>query len=163
MVDNEGRIGRMEGTETQYQLGSVSATRGDTTQHQPDSPPNWRVLLGWESQATIAPPPAELKMTARQALAPPEETLLFVLAGATSDQRAAAYLVPSGAESFIELRQQSWADRVGWFTQSSVRLSPEQIGELRSALGTAASTARGSAGRASSANWSPRLVHADSA
>jgi hypothetical protein len=39
---------------------------------------------------------------------------------------------------FVELRQQSWGgERVGWFTQSSVRLAPESVALVRRALGIA--------------------------
>jgi len=39
---------------------------------------------------------------------------------------------------FVELRQQSWGgERVGWFTQSSVRMAPENVALVRRALGVA--------------------------
>lgn len=41
---------------------------------------------------------------------------------------------------FVELRQQSWGgERVGWFTQSSVRMAPENVALIRRALGVAES------------------------
>jgi len=40
--------------------------------------------------------------------------------------------------AFVEIRQQSFGgQRVGWFTQSSVQVSPESLAALRTALGIA--------------------------
>ena len=53
------------------------------------------------------------------------------------------------------------ADKIGWFTQSSVQLTPAQLGALRLTLGSQPATARPSAPLASA--FRPRIFHADSA
>lgn len=68
----------------------------------------------------------------------------------------------------MELRQQSFAESVGWFTQSTVVLEPDQVAQLRTALGmTAASRGRTQLpremSRMTTPAWQPRVVHADSA
>ena len=35
----------------------------------------------------------------------------------------------------IELRQQTWGEGIGWFTQNTMPLEPQQVGQLRGALG----------------------------
>jgi hypothetical protein len=44
-----------------------------------------------------------------------------------------------GQGSRLELRQQSWGEGIGWFTQQSIPLAPEQVAELRYALNGSAS------------------------
>jgi hypothetical protein len=65
------------------------------------------------------------------------ETVLNELPGDRVDQRLlVVHVVESSTlASAIELRQQSWAEGLGWYTQSTVRLSPEQLSGLRSVLG----------------------------
>jgi hypothetical protein len=41
---------------------------------------------------------------------------------------------PSGV-STISLVQQSWSESLGWYTQQVMNLTPEQVVQLRSALG----------------------------
>jgi hypothetical protein len=67
------------------------------------------------------------------------ETVLAELPGASDVERVLLVHKVQGShrQSEIELRQQSWAPGIGWFTQSSVHLSPEQVGSLRIALGSA--------------------------
>jgi hypothetical protein len=66
------------------------------------------------------------------------ETLLAELPGTSETERVLLVHKFDQAthESRLELRQQSWAPRIGWFTQSSVFLTPEQAGSLRMTLGT---------------------------
>lgn len=66
------------------------------------------------------------------------ESILSTLPSTRDDQRAIVVLRQSESGSQIELRQQSWGAGVGWFTQSTVRLDPEQVAGLRAALGTTA-------------------------
>lgn len=65
------------------------------------------------------------------------ETILNELPGDRVDQRLLVVHVVESASlaSAIELQQQSWADGLGWYTQSTVRLSPDQLAGLRSLLG----------------------------
>lgn len=98
------------------------------------------------------------------------ETTLTSLPAAVENERILVVLVQSAGEgSHVEMRQQSFGEGIGWFTQSTIRLEPGQVAALKSALG------RASAGPATSprlprefsklapAAWQPRLVHADSA
>lgn len=66
---------------------------------------------------------------------PPTDTLLSVLPAAGPKDRLAVFLCHREGSSHLELRQQSWGDGVGWFTQSSVRIDRSQLNGLRSALG----------------------------
>src|SRR5205823_5508295 len=40
-----------------------------------------------------------------------------------------------GGGSTVSLVQQSWSESLGWYTQKAIDLSPEQVRQLRSALG----------------------------
>jgi hypothetical protein len=96
------------------------------------------------------------------------ETTLTTLPGSVENERLLVVLVQSaGAGSRMELRQQSFGEGIGWFTQSSVTLEPGQVAGLKNALGA---PSRGLAtnlprqfGQLSSPSWQPKLVTADSA
>jgi hypothetical protein len=65
------------------------------------------------------------------------EVALTTIPGNDEDQRVLAVLVHEpGGTSRIELRQQSWGEGLGWFTQSTVELAPHQVAHLRAALGS---------------------------
>ena len=72
----------------------------------------------------------------------PRETTLAAVAGSTESSRLLLVLLQSPTGSRVELREQSWADGVGWYTQSSVRIETEQVAELRNALGLSGPAAR---------------------
>jgi len=101
------------------------------------------------------------------------EIEIRILPGSSETERIAVVLCPAGEEgSRLELRQQSYSDGIGWFTQSTVRLEPSQVADLRSGLGMATSAAPARAKRSSlpreyatvkSSNWQPRILAADSA
>jgi hypothetical protein len=63
--------------------------------------------------------------------------LLATLDSDHADERIQVVLNrrPDGA-STVSLVQQSWAESLGWYTQKAMDLSPEQVRQLRSALGT---------------------------
>jgi hypothetical protein len=97
------------------------------------------------------------------------EVILSTLPAASEKDRLLLVLLQrAGESSRIELRQQSFGEGVGWFTQSTVTLEPDQVSQLRSALGMTASTRSRTNlprefTRASTPAWEPRVVHADSA
>lgn len=97
------------------------------------------------------------------------ETVLSTLPASSETDRLLLVLVHRlGEASRMELRQQSFAESVGWFTQSTVVLEPDQVAQLRTALGmTAASRGRTQLpremSRMTTPAWQPRVVHADSA
>lgn len=64
------------------------------------------------------------------------DTILAILDSETPGKRvvvAMRQLALGGSE--LVLRHESWSENVGWFVQSCVGLSGDQIGELRSVLG----------------------------
>ncbi len=67
------------------------------------------------------------------------ETVLSVLEGHDDQHRVVVALrqFMAGASQMV-LRHESWSEDVGWFAQSTVHLSPDQVGGLRSALGVQA-------------------------
>ena len=96
------------------------------------------------------------------------ETVLTTLPSASETERLLLVLVQSAdAGSRIELRQQSFSNSIGWFTQSTVHMEPGQVAALRSALcmTTGKSTSRlpREFSTVTPAAWQPRVVHADSA
>jgi len=97
------------------------------------------------------------------------ETNLAMLPGLSDDERLLVVLCQlAEGGSLLELRQQSRGEGVGWFTQSSVRIEPEQVALLRNALGSKSSKSapaswRGGLGRLSQTEPFPRVLRADSA
>lgn len=65
----------------------------------------------------------------------PSETLLANLLGDNDCERTQVVLCQNDGVSHIELREQSFGEGVGWFTQSTVNLDPAQIAGLRGVLG----------------------------
>lgn len=98
----------------------------------------------------------------------PVEVVLSTIAGTTEKERLLVVLCQHSGESRLEMRQQSFAEGIGWFTQSTIALEPSQVAELRTALGTGGNQ-RGPSPlpkpfrRAEQPAWQPRVVHADSA
>ena len=95
------------------------------------------------------------------------EITLSTLPGTSERERVAVVLIQSATGgSYMELRQQSFGDGVGWFTQSSVTLEPHQVAEMRSVFGTSGATATPSLPkRFNTADTRPRfnVVHAETA
>ena len=97
-----------------------------------------------------------------------QETTLATIAGASDNERLLVVLCHQpGQGSTLQLRQQSWGEGVGWFTQNSLPLEPQQVAELRGALGTGnADAARAlprSFSRLAEPGNRPRVVRVDSA
>jgi hypothetical protein len=95
----------------------------------------------------------------------PAEAVLAVIPGDNDDHRLILVHCHDAAGSRMELRQQTWGDGLGWFTQNSMPLLPEQVGQLRAALGAAPN---GNKVKLPSANRQAkpshlRLAHAESA
>jgi hypothetical protein len=91
------------------------------------------------------------------------ETVLSTIDGTSDDERLQVTLCHDPVKgSRLELRQQSWGDGVGWFTQSKIELQPHQLGDLRSALGGTAKKVHSPAQR-KDAGFVPRVIHAESA
>jgi len=93
-----------------------------------------------------------------------QDVVLAVLEGSLESERALLVhcRVKTGS-SLIELRQQSWGDGVGWFTQSSVQLEPDQVSQLRLALGAPKAKSTRERIVSNNGHFVPRLVTADSA
>ncbi len=63
------------------------------------------------------------------------ETILSILPGQSEDVRTVVALRHCGADTLIEMRQESFSQAVGWFVQSRIELSGEQVSGLRQTLG----------------------------
>lgn len=111
------------------------------------------------------------------------ETILAELPGNSDTERVLLVHKIQGPhrQTEMELRQQSWAPGIGWFTQSSVHLTPQQMGALRMTMGHAGPSKPPSSVRFPSRNQTtrreterqsaeqtsipfvPRVVHAETA
>jgi hypothetical protein len=95
------------------------------------------------------------------------ETVLSTIPASETERLVVVLIQPADAASRLELRQQSFSNGIGWFTQNSVQLESGQVAALRNALGVtgqrpARPLPREFAKIAPSA-WEPRVVRADSA
>ncbi len=68
----------------------------------------------------------------------------------------------------IEIKQQSWGDSVGWFTQHTISVHESQLATLRASLGVATAVVRPEKPEPrtvtpQTAGWTPRVINADSA
>lgn len=97
------------------------------------------------------------------------ETVLATLPGASDRDRVLVVLCQATGGSHVEIRQQSWGEGLGWYTQSSVQLEPQQVAGMRQALGLGGSfgkvqvSAFPASEPARKGGFTPRIVHADSA
>jgi hypothetical protein len=65
------------------------------------------------------------------------ETVLSVLPGVSANDRVmVVHRLTTGGVSELVLRKESWSEKVGWFDQGSVELSPDQVRDLRASLGS---------------------------
>lgn len=96
-----------------------------------------------------------------------QETVLATIPGASDRDRLVVMMAyDPQAGSTIQLRQQSWGDGLGWYTQNSMAIDPQQLTQLRAALGSGGASARlawQAPARADLDSPQLRLVHADSA
>ena len=95
-----------------------------------------------------------------------QEIVLATLPGSNSGERVLMVLKNRvGEESRVEMRQQTWCEQIGWYTQSSIGMEPQQVAALRNALGQTATVSSGPRhfSRLRKPGFEPRVVHADSA
>lgn len=64
------------------------------------------------------------------------ESIVQVINQQGESSRLVVVRVDAPEESYLVLRQQDWANGLGWFTQGSIELSTEQLGPLRCTLKT---------------------------
>ena len=89
------------------------------------------------------------------------DNVLEIIDGQTPNERIALVLCHEvGQASHVELRQQSWGDGVGWFTQSTLALEPYQVAQLRNALGSYSATSAGCS-KLTPPSFPVRVVHAE--
>ncbi len=70
------------------------------------------------------------------------ECLLVTIPGSNARDRLLVVLVHTRAgESQVVLRQQSWAEGIGWYDQKSLGLAPQQLRQLKAVLGCHSSPA----------------------
>ena len=97
------------------------------------------------------------------------ETVLSTIDGSVETERLVLVHIRRVGESHLELRQQSWGEGIGWFTQSSLPLAPHQVGQLRNALGSSSGKVSApisqpqATRRADSTRPTLRIAHAESA
>lgn len=71
------------------------------------------------------------------------ESILSILPGAHERERVLVMLLTGGGqEGRISLRQQSYGEGVGWFTQNTLDMDTTQAAYLRNALGGASATVK---------------------
>jgi hypothetical protein len=68
------------------------------------------------------------------------ECLIATLPSCHEDERLAVVLVQSDQGGRISLRQQSWAQGIGWYDQKTLEMEPAQLRQLRSVLGMGGGT-----------------------
>lgn len=73
-----------------------------------------------------------------------DHPVLAVIPGATDRERLLLVMSSTPGAS-LSLVQQSWSESTGWYNQTSIALTPEQVGQLRMSLGRG-----GAAGRTAS-------------
>ena len=93
------------------------------------------------------------------------ETVLTNIPASETERLLVVLVQSPHSGSRMELRQQSFSVGLGWFTQSTVQLEPNQVAALRNALGSSTPDRRlpRSFAKMPSCSWQPRLVQADSA
>jgi len=98
------------------------------------------------------------------------ETILSTLPASETERLVVVLVQAVDHTSRMELRQQSFSNGIGWFTQSTVHLAPGQVAALRNALGTSSTSSPRVRSRLprefstlAPAAWEPKVVHADSA
>lgn len=65
-----------------------------------------------------------------------QEIVLSILPGDSDRHRVVLLHRASFGNSAVLLRRESFSEAVGWFEQSSIELSPDQVGHLKQALGS---------------------------
>lgn len=96
------------------------------------------------------------------------ETVLATLPGTNDRERLVVVLTSGGsATSLVELRQQSWGEGLGWYTQNTMQVEPSQVAGLRQSLGLGGAFAQvktpafAPAAPRRAGGFVPRVVHGD--
>ena len=96
------------------------------------------------------------------------ETVLATLPGTSDRERLVVVLAADAAGGTqVELRQQSWGEGLGWYTQNSVQVEPSQVAGLRQSLGLGGAFAQirtpafAPASPRKPGGFVPRIVHSD--
>lgn len=96
------------------------------------------------------------------------ETVLSTIPASETERLLMVLIQSPETGSRMELRQQSFSNGIGWFTQSSIQLEPGQVAALRNSLGTVGGKRPTQPlprefTTIPAAAWQPKVVHADSA
>src|SRR5262249_54172879 len=99
---------------------------------------------------------------------PAIETVLTEIPASDVERLLVVLVQTPDHASRMELRQQSYSNGIGWFTQSTVHLEPGQVAALRNALGNASGQRPTNRlprefSRLAPATWQPRVVTAETA
>jgi hypothetical protein len=98
------------------------------------------------------------------------DTVLTTLPASETERLLVVLVQVPECGSRIELRQQSFSNGLGWFTQSTIQLEPGQVAALRNALGSGSANHQHGRSRLprefsqlAPTAWEPKVVRADSA
>src|SRR5262245_39985326 len=94
------------------------------------------------------------------------ETVLSTIPASETERLLVVLIQSQESGSRMELRQQSFSNGIGWFTQSSVQLEPGQVAALRNSLGASGRSAQPlprEFSKIPAAAWQPKVGHAASA
>ena len=86
------------------------------------------------------------------------ECVLATLPGQNPDEQVVVVLVHDAEGSRFSLRQQTWSEGLGWYTQQSMNLEPQQVAQFKAVLGNSGMTPKVPQGRPA-ARVSPRDAH----
>ncbi|WP_162006776.1 hypothetical protein [Roseimaritima sediminicola] len=86
------------------------------------------------------------------------ETILSILPGQSDDVRTVVAMRHGDDGATIELRQESFSQAVGWFMQSRIELTGDQVGGLRQTLGLVPSRSARPSAVAASENSLPATL-----
>jgi len=67
-----------------------------------------------------------------------DETILSILQGDNDHNRVVVVHKRGFGTNCLLLRRESYSDAIGWFEQSSIEMSPDQVGQLKQSLGAVA-------------------------
>lgn len=99
---------------------------------------------------------------------PAIETVLTAIPASDVERLLVVLVATPDHGSRMELRQQSFSTGIGWFTQSTVQLEPEQVAALRNALGNAGGQRSANRlprefSKMTPPSWQPKVVCAETA
>ncbi|MCC9608428.1 hypothetical protein LOC68_10330 [Blastopirellula sp. JC732] len=90
-----------------------------------------RAIAEYDCAAAASEAPEALSRDARPAT---KESVVQVINQNGDTSRLVVVRVDAPEQTYLVLRQQDWADGIGWYTQRSVEIGSDQLGPLRCTL-----------------------------